>query len=687
MSTGSVPMFRPLLAFMAGIVWAYRAWPMSLDPLLFLAMLWVGLFLCCGQYCSTPGLCSLRAVLLWLLYFALGLFTYQTHNKVSPDHWEVTGPREGIFTARILESASRNTYDELVVSMNARVDASDQLHRISGEGLLFIRHEEGAANFPKGSFIAFRAAFQAIQAAKNPYSFDQADYWEKKGIHQQAWIGEEDLVLLKPPKASSLAYFQNRVLNLLKRLLPEKEQLGIAAALVMGDKSILDREVKSSYADSGAIHVLAVSGLHVGLVYGLFYWLIGQLAWVIPLIRHFRLSCLLLLLIGYAAFTGASPSVCRAVLMLSCWMIGKALYKTPSAWNVLSVSAFLLLIFDPGLLFDLGFQLSYSAVWGILFLYPMILRCWSPRYKAFQYAWKLVSVSVAAQLGTLPWSLFYFHQFPTYFGLSSLLIIPLVSLILITAFAGLIFSWEPFLCTFFGWILHSLIDLCNETALFIQQLPMSLVEDIWIREIDILLYFALLVLMVQTFLKLSFRLAFVQFILLLLWGSTYWPLTGKIQGTSSMIIYHTNDFFVADWLNKGNLFSLAEHHADSLQAGYASRGWRSFHGISDHSMGRLPEQFARSDTALNWNLNEEEFLLVGPSSRILPDNDCRVSKRILIADPENPWTDDWLCLDNIRLLVLIPRRYSSEEAWSQLAEQENIPVWSIKKKGAFEYKY
>jgi competence protein ComEC len=675
-------MLRPLLALVAGICFALEGGAMSVNPFFIV----VGLAIATGLCIRITRLCLLRGVLIGLMYVALGSFLYQMHRQIPDDHWEGTGTGKGVFVARILKLIPRTSYTQMILSVKGRLNESECVQRTSGKALLMVRVEKGERLPSAGSLIGIRTTFHPIQKAKNPHSFDPAAYWAQKQVRQQAWVQPEALVVLQPPETASLFFFRNRVLDLFRRMLPDQDQFGIAAALVLGDKSYLDKEVKSSYADSGAIHVLAVSGLHVGLVYGLFYWILEKMSRWLPLGRRFRLFVLLLILLAYAGFTGASPSVCRAVLMLSCWLISKALYKTASTLNVVCVSAFILLLFNPGLLFDLGFQLSYSAVLGILFLYPLILRSWSPRFQVVQYAWKLTSVSVAAQLGTLPWSLYYFHQFPTYFGLSSLLVIPLISLVLTTAFACLLLSWEPFLAGFLGAVLQWLIEACNQIVLFIQQLPMALVEGIWIGRTDIVLYFLLLILVVRTFRQLSYRLLLAQVALLLLWGSLHGYESREKQATSSLIIYHTKDFFMADWLDRGRLLSLSEPAADSLQVQYSSAGWRSYHGVEGATMNRLPEQFARSDTALCWTFKKEQVLLIGPSGRFLPKNTKPSAGKILIADPDNPWAEEWLCRDRIQLLVLIPRKYQSR-TWENLARQEDIPVWSIKEKGAFEYTY
>lgn len=639
----------------------------------------------CIRPAKRPWQWRFRGLLIWVLYFSFGLVLFESHEQFRDDHWEggLRNP-EGTFAARVLKTIPRASHTQLILSVKGRVDSLGQLISTSGKALLLCRQEEGAHLPSNGSLIGFTATFEPVRKAQNPYSFDPADYWEKQGISKQAWVAPRQLIVLAAPKRGTLFFVRNRVLKKLKRYLPKNDHLGIAAALVLGDKSFLDKELKSAYSESGAIHVLAVSGLHVGLVYGFFFWILNQLSLFISLGQRTKSGLLLLLLVVYAIFTGASPSVCRAVLMLACWIINKALYKKPSAWNVLCTSAFVILLLNPVLLFDVGFQLSYSAVTGIILLYPVILKCWSPTQIILTYAWKLVCVSVAAQLGTLPWSLYYFHQFPTYFGLSSLIVIPLITLVLIIAFGLLLVSWTPDLSRILGDMLGWLIESCNQVVQFIQQLPMALLSDIWIEEIDMLFYFITLALILQIIKKLSFSLFLALWGILLMWAG-YACQQERLKSLSpSFIVYHTNEFFIADWQERGHQLTIIEEGMDSLPIQYASNGWRSYRGIRATPGIELSRQFARSDTALSWTLHQQRFILIGPSSRIQPEDTGFKQECIAIVDPVNPWVEEWLGKSNIRMLVLLPRKFNDGN-WKRRALEKRVPVWSIREKGAFVY--
>ncbi|TVQ76014.1 MAG: ComEC/Rec2 family competence protein [Flavobacteriales bacterium] len=216
----------------------------------------------------------------------------------------------------------------------------------------------------------------------------------------------------------------------------QSEAKQIMYALVLGDRSDLDPQLRQQYANAGVVHILAVSGLHVGVLYLLisliFQKLLSGRAW------RFQAFITLAVLWSYALMTGLSPSVWRAATMFSLLSVGVQLGRITNIYSTLAASAFILLILDASLLFSPGFQLSYAAVFGIVRYQPIIAEWWEPKTKWINYAWQIASVSLAAQIVTMPFTLVYFGQFPTYFLLANLLILPLLSIIMIGSIIALL---------------------------------------------------------------------------------------------------------------------------------------------------------------------------------------------------------------------------------------------------------
>jgi competence protein ComEC len=314
-----------------------------------------------------------------------------------------------------------------------------------------------------------------------PNEFDYKGYLASKGIHFRQFLGKNMLVLPVPQTYQlkfTLEHLRHYFAQVIERYVLRPESKQIALALLLGQKESLGKEVKQAYSATGTQHILAVSGLHVGIIYSIL---------LLPLTYfkqegHALRKSYLLLVMGliwiYALMTGFSPSVVRAVVMFSLVTLGQMRKRKPSIWNILSCSALLLLVLDPGVGTDLGFQLSYLAVAGIVGLQPLILQLWSPSNRVLDYFWQMASVTLAAQLITSPLTIHYFHTFPSYFLLANLLIVPLSYLILCVGVPFLLLAWIPFLGRVLGAIVDFFLLLQNEITYQIQDLPAALWQGI-----------------------------------------------------------------------------------------------------------------------------------------------------------------------------------------------------------------
>lgn len=324
---------------------------------------------------------------------------------------------------------------------------------------------------------------------KNPGEFNYAQLLARKGIFHQAFLNPTDWTRLKQAPSFSLYALSQRIRSqLIKTLqvLSPKER-SVAEALLLGYKDHLDPETRNAYARSGALHVLAVSGLHVGIIYlaldKLLFFLVGfkQGRWV-------RILLILTGLWSYALLTGLPPSVQRAALMFSVIAVGRNMKKPNSVYNNVLFSAFVLLCWNPNLLFDVGFQLSYAAVLGIITLQPSIYQWFKVPTKVLDYGWQIVSVSLAAQLAVLPFSLFYFHQFPLLFPITNLVVIPAATIIifggiflfLVSGIGGVVFEWTA---VAFNNVLR-IVNFCIE---FISRQSFAVVEHLFLDVVEVVL--------------------------------------------------------------------------------------------------------------------------------------------------------------------------------------------------------
>jgi competence protein ComEC len=269
-------------------------------------------------------------------------------------------------------------------------------------------------------------------------------------------------------------------LSILRKYIHGPKEKGLAEALLIGYKDDLDKNLVQSYTKTGVVHVIAISGLHLGLI----YWLLVRLCAPLRKRKMSRWLSPIMIIAGLWLFSfiaGAQPSVLRSAVMFTCIVVAEGFSRKTSIYNSLAFSAFVLLCINPFWLWDVGFQLSYSAVLSIVIFMKPIYSWFYIRNKFFDSLWKLNAVSIAAQLLTTPFSIYHFHQFPVYFLLSNLIAVPLSSIIVLGEIFLCAASMVPFVGFVSGRILSWLISLMNAYIEGVESLPCSLWEGLQIN--------------------------------------------------------------------------------------------------------------------------------------------------------------------------------------------------------------
>jgi competence protein ComEC len=333
-------------------------------------------------------------------------------------------------------------------------------------------------------------------APANPGEFDYRNYLAYQNIHYQQFVGHNfSLLRSGTPNwfvAKSLLVRDFCVGQVGKYIVNPKSR-AVVLALVLGVKDELDNELIASFSATGAMHVLAVSGLHVGIIYLIFFGLVKQVRLNRKKYRWWLAIASLMVLWSYALLTGLSPSVLRAVTMFSFVALGKALFRGGNIYNTLSLSALVLLLYNPYLIMSVGFQLSFLAVFGIVYLHPKLYGLWQPRHWLADKVWSITCVSVAAQLATGPLSMLYFHQFPTYFLVSNLFIIPAATLILVGGLGLLALSFWSAVATLLGVMLNGTVVAVNWLVTQVSHFPGSTIDGVYLSILDAWLLYAVLI--------------------------------------------------------------------------------------------------------------------------------------------------------------------------------------------------
>jgi competence protein ComEC len=373
---------------------------------------------------------------------------------------------------------------------------NDSVTNTEGTLLVYLQKDSLSKQLSIGDTVLLFAQLNEISGAKNPGQFNYQRFLQFHQIYHQAYCSSEWWHLVgKNHRFSFRAFaddFRKKMLTILEKSGLGANEFAVASALILGYKESLDDDLVLAYSSSGAMHVLAVSGLHVGIIYMVLNFFLSFL----DKSKRLRLIKALLLLLGvwfYAFVTGLSPSVMRASTMFSFIILGSATERNTNIFNTIFASAFFLLVYNPYLIMQVGFQLSYLAVIGIVYIQPRLYKQLYVKNWLLDKVWAITAVSVAAQIATFPLGLLYFHQFPNYFFVSNLIVIPAATVILGLGILVLIMSPIPLVFSFLGMALHYTINFLNKSVFVIEELPYSLTTGISITVLECwLIYLAII---------------------------------------------------------------------------------------------------------------------------------------------------------------------------------------------------
>jgi len=431
--------------------------------------------------------------------------------------------KQTITYCEVIEPAiERENSVKIIVKVKAVLKNNEFIQSI-GKAVLYFQKSPLSLHLSYGDNIIFRGNYNEIKPPQNPSEFDYQRYLSFHNIYHQAYIKPDQWKPINKNARFSIInisqQIRNYLLDILKKNKIKGDEFAVGSALLLGYEDKLDQGIINAYSATGALHVLSVSGLHVGIIYLVFSWMLSFLDKT-QKGKIIKAILLLLFLWFYAMLTGLSPSVLRSAAMFSFIVIGQSLNKKVSIYNTLAVSAFFLLLFNPFLIMEVGFQLSYLAVIGIVFLQPKIYNLLYVKNKIIDAVWKISAVSIAAQIATFPLGLHYFHQFPNYFLFSNLIVIP-VSTIIIYLGIGLIFlSKITFVADYLAFLFNFFIWFLNESVKWMEQLPLAILSKISISIFETwLLYFCIIFLVIYFINKKVILLKFslILFLILLLY--------------------------------------------------------------------------------------------------------------------------------------------------------------------------
>jgi competence protein ComEC len=633
----------------------------------------------------------LSGLLIGMILFVAGMFVMAVHIN-SGRFIKDTGNIKGMVIMEISESAVAT---QKAVKTTARIKYWHNRQAWIKQNqniLLYFEKDSPAFQLKPGNHILGNIKLNPISSPANPGEFDYCRYMAVRSIYHQAYLSQGMWRMSEYPESGtikSIAYrCQLKLLEKYRKIGLNKTLYSILSALTLGYKSDLDTHTRQLFSKAGVMHVMALSGFNVAVIAIVLGYLLFFADWF-PGGRLLKTAIIVLVIWTFAFITGLSASVTRAAVMISLVLTGSLVHRNINTGNILFASAFIILTVSPSLITDISFQLSFSAVLGIIVFQPPLYRMLNCRNTITDKIWQLFTLSCAAQLSTIPLTLFYFHQFPVYFWLSNLYVVPLVSVIICVAGIFLLFSFVEPLMIIFGKLLAFLLNILYKGVVFTEILPYSVIENIRIGEMQtivliLILFFLGIYIWQQQFKYLVFVLGLVAIfqiihvLSLVSWNNQELILIGSCKGKT-----------VINLIEGRHCTVLTDGDTDSDEFQYALKSFWIEQGVAGHIEPKT------LDTSLGyrapWLGNNLLISFAGKQIVIMNENvslqfhspePLKIDLLVITGDVKANLDATLELFSPDRIVIDASVKNYQAERWVRLCEENAIDCWVVFRQGA-----
>ena|GEM_PF-339636 len=511
--------------------------------------------------------------LLLLLFVFIGGYTRYSmiHPKMDESHYSHKITESHMYaSAEILSIPKKTTRYSCFININAIGSKYDSLSNVSGKMTAYFKLEDSlASQYRPGDELIFNGYITELRHSRNPNAFDFNDYLKTKHIFHRVDISSKMHKATKRNLANPIEKLANSIrshaLATFDKYLENKDHRSLMGAMVLGFRNTIDPDLYASYTKTGAVHVLAVSGLHVGILCQILLFLLNKVFKSSDRDKLIKLSILTFCTMTYVIITGASAAVMRASVMIIIYYIGKYWADRVNSYNVISMAAFILLIYDPYMIFQASFQFSFLALLSIIYFYRPIYE-WLFEHiniesRVLNYLWQLIALSLSAQIFVAPLTVYYFHKFPIYFWLSGIVAVPAAYAILVL---GILMILTEYVIPSFNIVIDYLVtfifDLFIASIQTIEHLPVSTIENLWLYTHElILLYFSLLFYLIgRRVLKANYFI--ISLFVLLLFVCSRFYYSSKSDNQAMITVYDNYKGHVIDFYDGKNCYNLSSPH-------------------------------------------------------------------------------------------------------------------------------
>lgn len=633
---------------------------------------------------------SATLLLTTVVYF---LLTYYYTTKHRPDFFANHNTKNNVFKGVLVKPPIVKAKMVMSQVELSHLYKGDTFMVVTGYVLVNWLRNSASEKLQYGDEIVFTGNPEWIAPPKNPGEFDFKLYKSFHRVHHRIFLTEGKWKLTAHKKGKFILYHTYRLrahfLAVIQRSIQQPNDFAVASAMLLGYRDFMGQEIVQAYSGTGALHVLCVSGLHVGIMFLVLNYL---LSWMEKKGERYRIAktvIIVLFIWFYACLTGLSPSVMRAATMFSMIQLGKTLSRQTNIYNILAGSAVLLMMFNPFIITEIGFRLSYLAVLGIVFLQPRIYALLTVKNKLLDMAWAITAVSIAAQIATFPIGIYYFHQFPNLFFVSNLIVIPASNFILFSGIAMFATDLIPYVNIATGWLTEQFVHWLNEIILLFNYLPYALTDRISITMTEMWLMYAIIVaacIYIATYKKKWIIICLGGLLLLSTFNALSMVKQYKQQlltvysvKNQTAIAYTSNDtafYWIDDKLYQNNsamLFHILHHW------------WAQ--GIQH----QLPAQHVKTHPlpyGLLYYLNGKSILLINRDMESrMPVNNTETKTEIdYVIISGNPYIRaDYLlsCVNIGQLIIDSSNKPSKARFYQNVFKKANIKVWNVAVQGAY----
>lgn len=677
MKIADFPLIRTTFWFVLGIIVAYYI-NLPFSVILISVSLVLGLLLI-SFYKANQTLGEQKlffSIATYSAFFILGVATKTIHNdRIFDNHYshfdnffDKNHEIELVIEEKLRDNKSYNRYVTKIVSVNHQ--------NISGKVLLNINREDIESDFVSGTIVKVNDQLVKNFNLKNPNQFDYSKYLEDKNIYAQLYVYPHQVAVGKV-KVKGLFYyasaFRNRIINNLQKSGFGKNELAVIMALILGQQQEISQEIIRDYQYAGAVHILSVSGLHVGFILLFISFLLKPL----PNTKFWNTLKLLIILLSlwvFALVAGLAPSVVRSAAMFSFVAIGMNLRRHTNMYHTIVVSLFVILLFQPNFLFDVGFQLSYLALFFIVWLQPEFKKLWYPKNKIANYFWEIITVSFAAQIGTLPLSIYYFHQFPGLFFVTNLVLIPCLIVIMALGLVLVLlayFDFTPYILTetvevLIKWMNQFINLVASVESFVIKEIPLSF-------PLLIASYFAItsFVLWIK---NRNFQISLITLVSILVLQLMLFYTKWETQNNSEMIVFNssTNTIITSRLGAKVSLYSTQKLLKEDFN-------YKMAQNYATSNFSRIVE-LKKLNNVLSFN--GKKILVLNFST--IENLKCKPDIVIINQSPKLN-LERFLKQNTPKIIIADATNYKSYvEKWEKTCEKLKVPFHSIYKNGYYK---